>query len=95
MSVGQGDGDERYNLTSRLSSAISYFLGVCVCRVGTRNEFSSNAKAAAAAAASSSSPFHYALLPAASGCSIKFIVALSSEAARQHPAEVPFCIALV
>lgn len=58
---------------------------------GTRNEFSSSAKAAAAA----SSPFHYALLPAASGWSIKFIVALSSEAARQHPAEVPFCIALV
>jgi hypothetical protein len=58
-----------------------------------RNEFSSNAKAAAAGSPSSS--FHCTLPPAARGCSIKLIVALSSEAARQHPAEVPFCIALV
>jgi hypothetical protein len=65
---------------------------VCSRGYTIRNEFSSNAKAAAAAAASS---FHCTLLSAASGCSIKFIVALSSEAARQHPAEVPFRIALV
>ena len=75
----------------------TYHQKKCVAALGyTRDEFSSNAKAAAAAASSSSSSFHHcALLPAASGCSIKFIVALSSEAARQHPAEVPFRIALV
>lgn len=86
-------------ITSTITSSLILFALLsqkkCVAALGygTRDEFSSNAKAAAAAASSSS--FRCALLPAASGCSIKFIVALSSEAARQHPAEVPFRIALV